>query len=260
MDDHQVQELVRQWFDGRQEQGEQFNKQIAHLPSMAPIMHILLLATLIFSVDESTGTLSESKIKLYEMFIALMAGGWDAAKRVHRDSNFGPQPKITVLQHLAGRLQIGERREASMSDFCNAVRAQLPALENRCEELLEEVVQDGLLAAIGQGYEFSHQSFQEYLAAKDLGGPNVRRASEAIGRYLRGNAWWNEVLFFYVALSGQPKVMEGFVKNESLRCARAYFEPQMLKRAQALLTQLQNAFPGAQVDFSFPQWPKAAQN
>ena len=260
MDDQQVQDLVRQWFDGRQEQGALFKKQIAHLPSMTPIMHVPLLATLILSVHESTGTLPESKIKLYEMFISLMAGGWDAAKRVHRDSNFGPQPKITVLQHLAGRLHIGERREASVSDFCNAVRAQLPALEDQCEDLLEEVVQDGLLAAIGKGYEFSHQSFQEYLAARDLCEPTGRRASEAIGRYLRGNAWWNEVLFFYVALSGQPKVMESFVRAESIRCARAYFEPQMLKRAQALLTQLQSAFPGAQVDFKFPQWPKAAQN
>ncbi len=260
MDDQQVEQLVRQWFEGRQEQEALFKKQIAHLPSMAPIMHVPLLATLILSVHESTSTLPESKVKLYEMFISLMAGGWDAAKRVHRDSGFGPQPKVTVLQHLAGRLQIGERRKASVSDFRNAVRAQLPALENQSEVLLEEVVQDGLLTAIGDGYEFSHHSFQEYLAAKDLCGPNSKRASEAISRYLRGNGWWSEVLFFYVALSGQPKPMEMFVRAESLRCARSYFEPQMLKRAQLLLTQLQSAFPGAQVDFRFPQWPRTSQN
>jgi hypothetical protein len=189
-----------------------------------------------------------------------MAGGWDAAKRVHRDSAFGSQPKITVLQHLAGRLHLGERREATSSDFRNALRTQLPALEGQCDALLEEIVQDGLLTATGKGFEFCHHSFQEYLAARDLIEPKGRRAAEAIVRYLRGNPWWNEVLFFYVALSGQPKLMESFIREESIRSARAYFEPQMLKRAQMLLTQLQRAFPGAQVDFSFPQWPKVARS
>src|ERR1019366_3346151 len=104
-----------------------------------------LLATLVLAVYESTSTLPESRVRLYEMFITLMAGGWDVAKRVNRDTQFGPQPKITVLQYLAGRLHLSEKRDIGAGQFKQAVKTLLPVLEDRSSALLDEIVHDGLL-------------------------------------------------------------------------------------------------------------------
>jgi hypothetical protein len=49
------------------------------------------------------------------------------------------------------------------------------------------------------------------------------RATDALVRYLKGNQWWNEVLFFYVAMSGQPREMESFIRTEAPRVARNFF-------------------------------------
>jgi hypothetical protein len=256
MSDAQIGELLDRWFlDSAERQGT-FQEQLELVPSLKPVMRVPLLATLVLSVYESTTTLPESRIRLYDMFIALMAGGWDTAKRVHRDTQFGSQPKVTVLQYLAGRLHLNEAREATVLQFNNAVRTLLPALEDRSAALLEEIVHDGLLVPVANGHAFSHLSFQEYLAAKDLMEPRGTRAVEALARYLRGEQWWKQVVSFYVALSGQPKEMESFVRAEALKVARKTTDRQILQRTVGLLMEIAAAYPGARPDYEFPQWPK----
>jgi hypothetical protein len=255
MNDGQVNELFDQWFSNSDDRKVAFKRQLESVPSIKQVIRVPLLATLVLSVYESTSTLPESRIRLYDMFITLMAGGWDAAKRVHRETQFGPQPKITILQYLAGRLQLNESREASRSQFKTAVRTLLPALESRSDDLVEEIIHDGLLIPVSGGYTFSHLSFQEYLAAKDLMEPRGTKASEALGRYLKGNQWWKEVLSFYVALSGQPKEMELFIRTEALKVARKYLDRQILPKTIGLLKEIVIAYPGAKPDLEFPQWP-----
>jgi predicted NACHT family NTPase len=257
MNDGQINELFDQWFSDSTDRKDAFKYQLESVPSIKQVIRVPLLATLVLSVYESTSTLPESRIRLYDMFIALMAGGWDVAKRVHRETQFGPQPKTTVLQYLAGRLHLNESREASRSQFKSAVRTLLPALESRSDALLEEIVHDGLLVPVASGYAFSHLSFQEYLAAKDLMEPKGKKASEALGRYLSGNQWWKEVLSFYVALSGQPKEMELFIRAEALKSARKSLDGQILHKTIGLLKEIAVAYPGAKPDLEFPEWPSA---
>jgi hypothetical protein len=256
MNDGQMNELFDQWFSTSTERRVTFKRQLESVPSLKQIMRVPLLATLVLSVYESTSTLPESRVRLYDMFIGLMAGGWDVAKKVHRDTQFGPQPKTTVLQYLAGRMQINESREASTFQFNAAVRTLLPALESRAAALLEEIVHDGLLVRIGNGYIFSHLSFQEYLAAKDLMEPKGTKAAEALARYLKGDQWWKEVLSFYVALSGQPKDIELFIRAEAVKAVRKTPDQQVLQRTIGLLKEIAEAYPGARPDLEFPQWPK----
>jgi hypothetical protein len=256
MSDAQISELLDRWFSDSAERKGAFKEQFELVPSLKPAMRVPLLATLVLSVYESTSTLPESRIRLYDMFIVLMAGGWDTAKRVHRDTQFGSQPKITVLQYLAGRLHLNGAREATAPQFNNAVRTLLPALEDRSAALLQEIVHDGLLVPVANGHAFSHLSFQEYLAAKDLMEPRGTKASEALARYLRGEQWWKEVVSFYVALSGQPKEMESFIRAEALKVARKTADRQILQRTVGLLREIAVAYPGARPDYEFPQWPK----
>jgi hypothetical protein len=105
---------------------------------------------------------------------------------------------------------------------------------------------------IGDNYAFSHLSFQEYLAARDLLEPTGRKAVAAISSFLRGKTWWREVLGFYVTLSDQPKAMEAFVRVNTEKVAKRVYDDQLLPRAHYLLEQIASAYPAARPNFAFP--------
>jgi hypothetical protein len=65
------------------------------------------------------------------------------------------------------------------------------------------------------------------------------------------------VLSFYVALSGQPKEMELFIRSEALKMARKSADREILNRTVVLLKEIAVAYPGAKPDLEFPQWPRA---
>jgi predicted NACHT family NTPase len=54
-------------------------------------MRVPLLATLIIAVfrNPRLKKLPESKVRLYELFVELHSGGWDAAKNISRNSSYG---------------------------------------------------------------------------------------------------------------------------------------------------------------------------
>ncbi len=95
------------------------------------------------------------------------------------------------------------KRDALEHTFQVAIRATLASFENSWQELLNETLQDGLLVRTGTALTFCHQSFQEYLAARDLqSDPTRRKPRQALSAFLKGNNWWREVLAFYVGNSG----------------------------------------------------------
>jgi len=253
MNDEKCNEFIGRWLGDDGEKIALFHRQVAGVPSLKQLIRVPLLATLILSVFSNTGTIPESRIRIYDMFVSLMAGGWDIAKNVQRGSEFGPQPKLTVLQALAWKLQIGGRRDATQFEFSEAVKDQLPTMAAQSATLLRELLQDGLLVQIGASFAFSHLSFQEYLAAKDLLEPTGRKVTTAIGDFLRGQTWWKDVLTFYVALSSQPRAIEGFIRDNVRKIAGRTFDPQILVRARMLLEEVASAFPGSAPSFDFPE-------
>lgn len=204
-------------------------------------MRVPLLATLVFGVYKNTKALPESRVALYEMFVNLLAGGRDLAKNVHRQTEFGPAPKLTVLTKLVAP----QGRDCNQTDFKTAVRHTMPGLEEKWMQLLEEVVHDGLLIPVGLAYSFSHLSFQEYLAAKDMFEPTGRKAPRAFKAFLRGDDWWREVTIFYMALSSDPKDVEGFIRRMGEDVLSKTADENVKARASYLLEMLMSAFPGA---------------
>jgi hypothetical protein len=248
-DDDQVRELAAKWLDHDDKAINAFYEQLARVPALQSLMRVPLLATLIFGVYRNTKALPASRVSLYEMFVNLLAGGWDLAKNIHRHTKFGPAPKLTVLTKLAATLHLNARRDCNQNDFKIAVEDTLPGLEEKWLELLEEIVHDGLLIPANLTYSFSHLSFQEYLAARDLFEPTGRKASRAFKEFLRGDDWWREVATFYIALSPDPKDVEEFIKRIRHEVLSRTADENVRMRASYLLEMLMESFPGAKPNF-----------
>lgn len=244
-DDEQVRQLATKWFEGDSTKMNVFFNKLATVPNVRSLMRVPLLATLILGVYRNTQTLPESRIRLYDMFVNLLAGGWDVAKNIHRETQFGPTPKIAVLIKLAGVLHLNARRDCSQFEFKTAVSETLPALAKAWEKLLDEILQDGLLVPVGPGFGFAHLSFQEFLAAKELLDPRGRRAIQAFQRFLLGEDWWHEVLSFYVEMTGKPQDMTSFIGEMTHRAMLKSGDVNVKARARTLLERLAIAFPGA---------------
>jgi hypothetical protein len=214
LDQNGIGELVSKWLEHNESEVRAFFEQLSAVPSLDRLMEIPLLGTLIISVYRKQKKLPESKIRLYEIFVELLSGGWDIAKDVKRKTQFGSTIKLAVLGHLATLLHFNGKRHFEESLFRTAVKDTLPKTAEQWEILLNELIQDCLLSPVGRSYTFYHQSFQEYFAAQDLRDPSGKKQVKILRWFLKGDDWWKEVLGFYVGIAGNPAGLKEWVKNQ----------------------------------------------
>lgn len=244
-DENQIIALAQNWFEKDEFAIQQFFDQLEKVPTLRPLMTTPLLATLIFGVYKNTKGLPESRVQLYDMFVNLLAGGWDVAKNIQRQAEFGPAAKLTILTRLAATLHLNERRDSTQMDFRNAVVRTLPGLLNKWQKILEETIRDGLLVAAGLNYVFAHHSFQEYLTARDLFEPAGRKPAAAFRNFLRGEEWWREVVAFYIGMSSDPVELGDFIQKTANSLLSKSADETIKDRARFLLDVLIMSFPGA---------------
>jgi predicted NACHT family NTPase len=243
--EEQVKEFITNYLGEDAGELERFNEQLEKSRTLRPLMHVPLLGTLIVAVFRKMQSLPENKVKLYEIFVDLMCGGWDIAKNVRRDTRFGSTAKLAILTRLAGHLQINERREAEESDIRTVIKESFPAHHDSWRSVLSELLEDGLLVRLAGGLGFAHLSFQEYLAAKDLTtDPTGERQKQVLRRFLRGEDWWREVLAFYLSMTQRPDEVAGWIKSVGLKISRDLRSQDIGKRWDFLMGCLQSAAPG----------------
>jgi hypothetical protein len=240
----QVQELVRNWFDGEPKRLDAFNYQLARAPGLNGLLAVPLLATLVILVFRLTGDLPSSRKRLYEIFVELLNASWDLAKGVQRGFKFGPAIKMSLLKRLAYVAHSKRVRNFPESLIKTTFRSALKSdasLMTMWKELLDEILQDGLLIASGTFFSFAHLSIQEFLAAANLAGdPNNDRRSHILGEFLRGNNWWRETLMFYLELSSNTKELSEWISDAAGKTGnRDMAESQ----ARALLLHMRTSFP-----------------
>jgi hypothetical protein len=132
-----------------------------------------------------------------------------------------------------------------------ALAFSLSRLEYESHSMVEEVLQDGLLVRSGRVYLFSHFSFQEYLAAKDLADPTGRKQASALRQYLLGDDWWNEVIAFYIGLLDNPHSANewlGATVRGMLRAGKNSVESEVRRRCIAMERAIRSAYPDFTAD------------
>jgi hypothetical protein len=208
----QIRTLVEGLLGEDQGQVNVFLNELEKVSSLKALMPVPLLATLIVSVYRKRRALPENRVKLYEIFLDLMCGGWDLAKNVHRPTDFGVVGKLSVLNRLAWLAHLNRKRDFGLQEIKMAIRDTNSAFNSRYQQMLSEFIQGGILINSGNMYTFKHLSFQEYLAAKDIqGDPSGRKSKQVLQWFLQGDEWWFQPLSFYCGMLGTPHETERWV-------------------------------------------------
>ncbi|MEM7049871.1 MAG: hypothetical protein AAF604_09430 [Acidobacteriota bacterium] len=240
-----------------------FFEQLNSTAALRDLFGVPLLARLILLTYKETREVPENRSGLYRTFADLLAGGWDFAKRVARDSQFSRREKKNVLCRLARTAQETRVRHFKVDLVKEAVQRSAGVFsDDEVEQICVELVRDGLLAHSANVLYFPHLSFQEFFCASYFMGmpaqavdpsylelsrrsdskPGNSSVSMALREYLKGDDWWREVLAFYIGLSESPEEMaEWLVKSIAGN-----------DRGDRLLRDFVDAFPRYDLAASFP--------
>lgn len=225
-------------------------RELELAPGLHKLMRTPLLATLILNLFRSTTVLPDNKVSLYRTFVDLYCGGWDAAKGIAKPSRFKSEQKIRLLTALAYRMHIAHKPECGEERFFQVLKDTMPAREPEAQDILTEIIQDGILVRAGRDLLFAHLSFQEFLAASFLASdPLGGRPKQALLAYLRGEDWWREVVEFYVVSRDDPASLDNWIA----RIAGPFQRTQdVAARLDHLAIMIHEAFPGFGTTFSRP--------
>jgi predicted NACHT family NTPase len=122
-----------------------------------------------------------------------------------------------VLSALSANLHFSRDKVFARTDLVKACRIIFKEYSTIDIIALEkELLMDGLIERVGAQLQFSHLSFQEYLAAKYfIGSPRRAYIRKALKMFLEGDDWWAEVIKFCIQLSANPAEFEQWIKEEA---------------------------------------------
>jgi hypothetical protein len=199
------QTLVTKHLEKSRYDARHFWEAVSETPTVVSLLQVPLLATLVITSYRHSGTLPPTKRQLYESICDLLSGGWDVVKGLSREGSFTRTTKLLILKALAAVTHEARKRSFAADDVHAAAHAVLgPGAQYSEAGLMQELLMDGLIEGTEECVQFSHLSFQEYLAAAFIMGSDPGRASEALREYLRGDPWTKEMLGFYIGMSAAP--------------------------------------------------------
>jgi hypothetical protein len=241
-------ELITAWLDGNAELISAFYSELSSTESLNSVLQVPLLATLTVLVFKNLRRLPENKLRLYQMFIDLLLGGWNLAKGLQRNSQFSSTAKQSVLTRLAGLMHARKEKECDFSRISTAFSQVAPALISDLHAVVSELVEDGLLLPTGRStYIFPHLSFQEYLAAKDAIDPARTEEKRIVQRFLKGDDWFREVATFIVSMTTNAPRMRNWVVDLAKPTSTSKEISASEGRAAYLISKLTEVFPESRV-------------
>ena len=198
----QQDELIQRWLGSDSSLVAAFYEQLTDTPTLLQLWATPLLATLTILMFRQVRYLPESRVKLYELFLDLLSGGWDLARGVQRESHFTIPQKLFFLRQWAFRAHWSSKSEIleeTLSQWCREC-----FLDVSWPRFKGELLRDGLVQQSGSLLVFSHLSFQEFLCAQYLVRASQERLAHAFAEFGRGVNWWRDVVLFCCGLVSDP--------------------------------------------------------
>jgi hypothetical protein len=192
---------------------DDLTKQIFSSPALNDLARNPLLITMIVTTHRVQTVLPKRRVELYDTMCGLLLGTRPYAKKTNL--TLSATENRGVLQVLAWQLvqqektqftpQQGEQWIQDILEGCRKGRDL--SLKKFWEEMLEIA---GLLVEKEAGvYEFSHQTFQEYLAALQI----KEQGEELLLLEKLSNDRWQEVICFYAALGNATNLINAALDN-----------------------------------------------
>ncbi len=237
----QFADLATKWL-GRM--GPQFIKEVKENSRLESVVRIPLLATLTILVFKHGDRIPSNRVGLYQMFTELLAGGWNLAKGMRRETSYASSVKLRILSGVAYSAQDRAKKEFSRSLLRNAIKHEVSADETECNLIFEELLSDGLIERTAGGIQFRHLTFQEYLAARHLAAePKGKQIETVVRDFFAGKRdpqWWSEVIKFYCEMSNRPIELAEWIQNLG-------GESYDYSRCETMMEWLKAAFPEAKI-------------
>ncbi|HXT89623.1 MAG TPA: NACHT domain-containing protein, partial [Trebonia sp.] len=181
-----------------------------------------LLLTMIATAHRYRGALPGSRADLYGEICQVLLSRRAQAKDLPELLPWSA--KQTLLAALAYQMMRDHVSEVSIERVLEVLGPQLERFPDAVtgEALLEDVARSGLLAEVsGGGYEFTHLTFQEYLAARHVSGtPDlVKSLADNVD-----DPWWHETILLYAAAADASPVVRACLDSGTIPALTLAFD------------------------------------
>ncbi|MEO1146230.1 MAG: NACHT domain-containing NTPase [Cyanobacteria bacterium J06638_22] len=223
--DEQIAEVSGSWFRCKQDEvkAERFLTALKENPPIRDLASSPLLLTLLCLVFEDSGEFPANRAELYENGVDVLLKKWDVKRNIERDQVYKKlslRRKEDLLSQIAYRtFESGQyffkkkELERQIQDFIEnlpGASTDEQTLELDSEAMLKSIeAQHGLFVERARGiYSFSHLTFHEYFAAREM---KEKARFTALAAHIT-EPRWREVVLLTVGMVPQA--------DEVLQCLK----------------------------------------
>lgn len=154
--------------------------------------------TLVAIVYESKEDLPANLTELYQMFVELLTGKWDAGRQLA--SAFDSPMKIAFLAFLAWKMHserleiVSHSRALELAGEFYKDQATISGVDPAC--FIQDIIDRSqiVIPVTEETIRFSHMTFQEFFTAEYI---SQQAIPDDLVLSWHGDDWWSEVLFFW---------------------------------------------------------------